>query len=200
MTVLHRVALPFINSLFITAVLFGFMYSLIDMEEPELSSSITLPAIKISNIPEEEPPTPIMERIKKPKEVELPPALPKVAKLTNDDPVGPTIWPSYNPPVVKGGGNLPIDNQLVIAIGFPPEYPNGALTRGIEGYAVVGFSVSAAGSVFDSYILESEPKGVFDRASLKAIAKFKYRARKVNGRPVSTDGQRYMFTFKLETP
>jgi len=96
-------------------------------------------------------------RIKKPKEVELPPALPKVAKLTNDDPVGPTIWPSYNPPVVKGGGNLPIDNQLVIAIGFPPEYPNGALTRGIEGYAVVGFSVSAAGSVFDSYILESEP-------------------------------------------
>jgi len=198
--VLHRVALPFINSLFITAVLFGFMYSLIYMEEPELLSSTTLPAIKISNIPDEVPLDPIVGRIQKPKEVELPPELPKAAKLTHDRAVAPTIWPVYSPPVVKGRGNLPIDNQLVIAIGFPPEYPNRALTRGIEGYAVVGFSVSAAGSVFDPYILESEPKGVFDRASLKAIAKFKYRARKVNGRPVSTDGQRYMFTFKLETP
>jgi len=192
MMVLHRVALPFINSLFITAVLFGFMYSLIYMEEPELLSSTTLPAIKISNIPDEVPLDPIVIRPA--------PELPKAAKLTHDRAVAPTIWPVYSPPVVKGRGNLPIDNQLVIAIGFPPEYPNRALTRGIEGYAVVGFSVSAAGSVFDPYILESEPKGVFDRASLKAIAKFKYRARKVNGRPVSTDGQRYMFTFKLETP
>ncbi len=88
--------------------------------------------------------------------------------------------------------------ERVIAIAFPPEYPGLALRRGIQGYAVVGFSVSAAGSVVDPTILESEPNGVFDRASIKAISKFKYKARMVNGRPVSTNGQRYMFTYKLD--
>jgi protein TonB len=81
---------------------------------------------------------------------------------------------------------------------FPPEYPARALSDGIEGYAIVGFSVSAAGSVTDPTILESEPSSVFDRSSLKAISKFKYKVRKVNGRAVITDGQRYMFTFKLD--
>jgi len=200
MMVLHRVALPFINSLFITAVLFGFMYSLIYMEEPELLSSTTLPAIKISNIPDEVPLDPIVIRPEPPIIVDPAPDLPKFVDLIDAGEIEKVKWTDYKLPKSGPANALPIDNQLIIAIGFPPEYPNRALTRGIEGYAVVGFSVSAAGSVFDPYILESEPKGVFDRASLKAIAKFKYRARKVNGRPVSTDGQRYMFTFKLETP
>jgi protein TonB len=104
----------------------------------------------------------------------------------------------FQPTAAVGGPVLTIDNQLVIAIGFPPEYPNRALMRGIEGYAIVGFSVSAVGSVVAPYIVESEPNTVFDRSSLKAISKFKYKARMVNGRAVSTDGQRYMFTFKLD--
>jgi len=93
---------------------------------------------------------------------------------------------------------VPTDNQLVIALGFPPEYPNRAIQRKIEGFVVVGFSVSAAGEVFDAYIREAEPKGVFERSALKAISKFKYRARSEGGKPLATAGQRYMFTYKLE--
>ncbi len=195
---LRRVALPLVNSFFITAVLFVFMYSLIHMDDPELSSSTVLPPIKLSNIPEEIPPKPLVSRLEKPKEVELPPEVDRVIEIADTGKIDVVINGGYQPPKFRGGNDLPIDNQLVIAIGFPPEYPNRLLERGIEGYAIVGFSVSAAGSVVDPYILESEPKGVFDRASLKAIRKFKYKARKVNGRPVSTDGQRYMFTFKID--
>jgi len=174
------------------------MYSLIHMDDPELSSSRVLPPIKLSNIPEEIPPKPLVNRLEKPKEVELPPVMDRVIEIVDTGKIDVAITAGYQPPKFKGGNDLPIDNQLVIAIGFPPEYPNRLLERGIEGYAIVGFSVSAAGSVVDPYIVESEPKGVFDRASLKAISKFKYKARKVNGRPVSTDGQRYMFTFKID--
>lgn len=198
MLVLHRVALPFVNSLFITAVLFGLMYSLIHMEEPELLGSTILPPIKISNIPEETPVSPIVVKPKAPEIVDLPPELVRTIDIIDSGEIEQVDLGEYKLPVHGPGDSLPIDNQLVVAIGFPPEYPNRAMSRGIEGYAVVGFSVSAAGAVFDPHILEAQPKGYFERASLKAITKFKYRARKVNGRPVATDGQRYMFTYELD--
>lgn len=174
------------------------MYSLIQLDEPELLSNTVLPQIKLSNIPEETPPDPIVAPVKPPIEVEPQPERFATLDIIDTGPIEGVIGGTYEPPKFTGEGGLPIDNQLVIAIGFPPEYPRRALERGIEGYAVVGFSVSAAGSVYDGHILESDPKGVFEKASLKAISKFKYKARKVNGRPVSTDGQRYMFTFKLD--
>jgi protein TonB len=198
MPVLHRIALPVVNSLFITAALFVFMYSLIYMKEPELSPATLLPKIAFTHIPDEQPPEFIVVRPTPPKEVEPAPEVP----ITNDPfqliDDSPTAWQPYEPPTFERGSGAPTDNQLVIAIGFPPEYPSRALARGVEGFAVVGFSVSASGSVYDAYILESEPNTLFDRSSLKAINKFKYKPRKEGGRAVSTTGQRYMFTYKLD--
>ncbi|MFQ3243697.1 MAG: protein TonB [Arenicella sp.] len=198
MQVLRRVALPLVNSFIITAALFALMYSLIHMEEPELSLSSTLPVIKLSNIPEEEADIPIVKRVDPPIEVEPAPLISKTVEIFDIGEIHTDFGDYYQPAAIVGGPLVPVDNQLVIAIGFPPEYPNRALMRGIEGYAIVSFSVSAVGSVVAPYIVESEPSTVFDRSSLKAISKFKYKARMVNGRAVSTDGQRYMFTFKLD--
>jgi protein TonB len=198
MQVLRRVALPLVNSFIITAALFAMMYSLIHMEEPELSARPTLPVIKLSNIPDDEPNIPIVKQVEPPIEVELAPIISKAVEIFDIGDIETDLGGYYEPTTTFGGIAAPMDNQLVIAIGFPPEYPSRALMRGIEGYAIVGFSVSAAGSVVAPYILESQPNELFDRSSLKAISKFKYKARRVNGRAVSTDGQRYMFTFKLD--
>ena len=198
MQVLRRVALPLVNSFIITAALFALMYSLIHMEEPELSLSSTLPVIKLSIIPDEETNIPIVKRVDPPIEVEPAPLISKDVEIFDIGEIETDFGGYYEPVAVLDGLAVPTDNQLVIAIGFPPEYPTRALMRGIEGYAIVGFSVSAAGSVVAPYILESEPNTVFDRSSLKAISKFKYKARMVNGRAVSTDGQRHMFIFKLD--
>lgn len=198
MSAIRRVTLPLANSLLISAVLFMAMYSLIRIQDPELKSVKALPPIQLNYIVEEEPPKIMFERLPKPKEIQ---ATPPVERLIDDFEVGqinPVFGPEFTPDRQKHGGNLPLDNQLVIAIGFPPEYPPRAITRGIEGYAVVGFNVSAAGSVVNPFIIESEPQGVFDRSALKAISKFKYKARTVNGRAVATDGQRYMFTYQLD--
>jgi protein TonB len=157
-----------------------------------------LPVIKLSNIPEEEADIPIVKRVDPPIEVEPAPLISEAVEIFDIGEIETDFGDYYQPTAVVGGPLIPVDNQLVIAIGFPPEYPNRALMRGIEGYAIVGFSVSAAGSVVAPYIVESEPNTGFDRSSLKAISKFKYKARMVNGRAVSTDGQRYMFTFKLD--
>ena len=198
MMVLRRIALPLINSFVITAALFGVMYSLIYMKEPEVTNSFVMPAVEFTKIPEDTPLRPIVPRVEPPTEVELPPSTLTDPEVFEIEKIGSSPWVPYEVTKLDPSVGVPMDNQLVIAIGFPPEYPSGALRRGVEGWAVVGFSVSAAGSVYDSYILESEPKSVFDQASIKAINRFKYKARQVDGRPVSTSGQRYMFTFKIE--
>lgn len=198
MMVLRRTALPFVNAVMITLALFAIMYSLIYMDEPELATRPSFPKIVFNHVPEDTPVIPLVAKVERPEEVEPQPEILIVDDTYELTELDPSNWTPYELPKFEGGNNLPIDNQLVIALGFPPEYPRGPLQRNIEGYAVVGFSVSAAGAVYDEHIIESEPGSAFDRSSLKAIAKFKYKARKVNGRPVSTAGQRYMFTYKLD--
>jgi len=197
MSVLHRIVLPLVNSFIVTAALFGFMYSLIYVKEPELSVSKNFPVINFAYLPKEEdlqiitskpePPELMIERPESFRVVELDPAI-----IESEEWADRKFTPSEKLSL------LPADNQLIIAIGFPPEYPSRAIARKIEGFAVVGFSVSAAGEVYDAYIQEAQPKGIFEKSALKAISKFKYRARTVGGKPVSTQGQRYMFTYKLE--
>lgn len=198
MMVLRRTALPIVNAIMITLALFAMMYSLIYMDDPELAMRPSFPKIVFNHVPEDTPPTIMVARVERPEEVKPQPPVPVIDEKFEVANVDIEEWATYKPQKIKGGDSLPIDNQLVIALGFPPEYPRGPLQRGVEGYAVVGFSVNAAGAVYDQFIIESEPGTAFDRASLKAISKFKYKARKVNGRAVSTNGQRYMFTFKID--
>ena len=198
MMVLHRIALPFINALFITALLFVFMYSLIDIGDPELRKPFSMPQVSFVHVPKEETLEVMVPKAPEPKLVKELPNLPIFESKYEIDEIKETPWIEYERGAINGDNLLPQDRQLVIAFGFPPEYPRGALTRGIEGYAIVGFSVNKAGSVFDPYIIESEPKSVFDRSALKGIMKFKYKARMVDGHPVVTDGQQYRFTYEIE--
>jgi protein TonB len=196
--VLHRIALPFINACFITALLFVFMYSLIDIGDPELRKPFSMPQVSFVHVQPEEDLKIIIPKEPAPKLVDALPVSPSfVPDIQFDDIDGPK-WTEYIRDPIEGGSLLPSDRQLVIALGFPPEYPQSALRREIEGYAIVGFSVSKSGSVINPYIIESQPKGVFDRSALKGILKFKYKARMVDGHPVVTDGQQYQFTYQLD--
>ncbi|RBP48936.1 energy transducer TonB [Arenicella xantha] len=198
MQVLRRITLPFINASLITAGLFLLMYSLVHMEEPELLKAMPSPLFTFANVPEDDNVIITIPKPPEPKLVEPLPDLPAhpVAEITDEG--LPAQWTEYSPPTVEGSQLAIADGQLTLVLGYPPVYPNGALTRNIEGFAVVGFSVSQAGEVFDAYILESEPAGVFDRSALQAISKFRYRARNVNGKPVASDGQRYMFSYEID--
>lgn len=55
-----------------------------------------------------------------------------------------------------------------------PEYPRGAERRGVEGYAVVEYTVAPDGSVTDATVVEADPAGVFDRAVIRAIEGWSY--------------------------
>jgi len=199
MMVLRRTALPLINAVVITLILFAMMYSLIYVADPQLQTKPSFPKIAFNYVEEDPSVNVIVAKLNKPEEVApQPDVIVTEDTFEFEDLDGGDTFTVYTPTKYSGTNSLPIDNQLVIALGFPPEYPRGQLQRNVEGYAVVGFSVNAAGAVYDEYIIESEPGTAFDRSSLKAISKFKYKARVVDGRAVNTTGQRYMFSYKID--
>ena len=73
-----------------------------------------------------------------------------------------------------------------------PEYPRGAERRGIEGYAVVEYTVNADGRVENATVVEANPEGVFDRAVLRAIEGWPYAPA-----AAATEGMQQRFDFNL---
>lgn len=66
----------------------------------------------------------------------------------------------------------------------PPEYPQSALSHGVAGSVLLSFTVDAKGATRDVQVLQSTPSGVFDRAAVSAVKRWKYAPVMVNGAAV----------------
>jgi periplasmic protein TonB len=89
------------------------------------------------------------------------------------------------------------DGDLLPIVRVAPMFPPRAAARGIEGYVVVEYTVTRAGSVTDIVVVESS-NSIFERPALEAAGKFRYRPRVVDGQPVAVQGVRTMMSFVLE--
>lgn len=90
------------------------------------------------------------------------------------------------------------DRGVAPLVRVNPEYPRRALERGIEGWVHVRFTITAAGTVKDLVVVDSEPKGVFDEAASKAVLRWRYNPRVENGVAVERVGEQTLIRFKLE--
>ncbi len=99
---------------------------------------------------------------------------------------------------VSGLGLVASDGDYLPIVKIAPMYPPVAQSRGIEGYCLVEYTVTTAGTVKDVTVVEADPKGIFDKVSISAALKFKYRPRVVNGEPIEVRGVRNMFRYNLE--
>jgi TonB family protein len=78
-----------------------------------------------------------------------------------------------------------------------PEYPRQALRNGQEGVVDVEVRVNPDGTVADAQVIRSDPPGVFDEAALRAIRKWKFKPKVVDGKPVEATGsQRIEFRMR----
>ncbi len=132
---------------------------------------------------------------------ELPPELPP-QDLDNIDPSAPTI--NIAPPPAStnidiggpGGMNIAEGDYLPI-VRVAPIYPARALSRGVEGYVDMSFTVTATGTVKDP-IVEYSTSSLFERAATRAVLKFKYKPRVVDGVPVEVVGVKTRISFRIE--
>ena len=90
------------------------------------------------------------------------------------------------------------DRDVIPLVRINPDYPPRAQTRGIEGYVIVQFTITATGTVKDAIVVEAQPKGMFDDAALKAIARWRYNPKVDAGVAVERVGIRTRLTFQLE--
>ena len=138
---------------------------------------------------------------KPPPPPEVPPEAPP-QEMDSVDPDAPTI--SVAPPTVAaetniggpGGMNIAEGDYLPI-VRVAPVYPARALSRGLEGYVDMSFTVTTTGTVKDPIVVFST-SSLFERAATRAVLKFKYKPRVVDGVPVEVPGVKTRITFKIE--
>ena len=90
------------------------------------------------------------------------------------------------------------DGEYLPIVKVAPIYPRRAQTRGISGYCIVEYTVTKTGSIRDPKPVDCQPSGIFERASVKAATKFKYKPRVVDGEPIEVAGVQNKFTYELE--
>ncbi|MDK2777677.1 MAG: energy transducer TonB [Pseudomonadota bacterium] len=90
------------------------------------------------------------------------------------------------------------DGEYLPIVKVAPTYPRRAAQRGIEGYVVVEFTVTTLGTVIDPHVIEADPPGIFDRAAMQAVTKFKYKPKMENGKPLEVKGVRNIIRFELD--
>lgn len=112
--------------------------------------------------------------------------------------------PQFDTQIAINIGGFTGDGDMMPIVRVSPEYPTTASSRGIEGYCEVELTVTAAGTTSDVRIVEGgcatsegRPTSVFNRASVRAAERFKYRPKVVDGEPVDVAGVRFRFTYQL---
>lgn len=139
------------------------------------------------------------QKPEKPPEPEVPPEMPEPQNSNQFDNsmavsvTAPTTNVNLN---VSGVGFGVSDGEYLPIVKVAPVYPSRALSRGLEGYVIVEFTVTQAGAVKDVFVVEST-SSLFERAAVEAAYKFKYKPRVIDGIAVEVPGVRNKITFEI---
>ena len=98
----------------------------------------------------------------------------------------------------RAGAASGADRDVVPLVRIEPDYPARAAQRGIEGYVVVEFTITPAGTIKNARVIRAEPHGVFDSSALAAVSRWKYNPKIENGTAVARNGVRVKLNFQLE--
>ena len=150
--------------------------------------------------PPEDPPK-IIEKPRKPPEPDEPPPLPE-PKIGGPENGTRIEVPGPNPPMGDGfGSDLGDfglgDGDFLPIFKVDANYPGPARSRGLEGHCDLEFSITPLGTTADVRTIECT-NSVFERASIQALLKFKYKPRIVNGTAITVTGLRHRITFRLQ--
>ena len=136
-----------------------------------------------------------------------PPEPPKapVAEPESTDTVGSI---GFNLPSVDVGGAstglgdpssaMMRDGDATPIVRIEPKYPVQAARDGLQGWVKMRFTILEDGSVGDVTVVEAEPKRVFDREAIRALKRWKYSPKVVDGKAVQQPGIMVQLDFSLD--
>ncbi|WP_250461120.1 energy transducer TonB [Microbulbifer litoralis] len=183
----------------ITLLLLAVMTRLIatDYEEPTANpypkvQSVVMPTVE-----------PTVRKSEPPVRPDTPPPQPVTTRI--DPSVEPVEVPTVvAPPYSDGPGFDPsiVSRAPVPIFKTAPQYPRVALRRGLEGYVVVEFTITANGSVRDAraiagYDSAGQPTEIFNRSAVAAVERFKYQPQLEDGVAVERTGVRNRIRYRM---
>jgi protein TonB len=80
-----------------------------------------------------------------------------------------------------------ISMNLIPLVRIPPLYPQRAKQANQEGYVKLLFTITRQGLVRNVKVVDAEPEGLFDRAAVNAIRKWKFKPRIIDNTPVERE-------------
>ena len=204
-----------ISALFAVGVTFGlflFMFKLISSggnnnDELEAIAGIHFGPVDIPDdvltknrrIPKKPPP---------PKNPPPPPQM-QVSKMNQTVQNMPTLdIPNLDVPVTGGEGmyignfasiDKTEEGDIIPIVVIRPMYPREAAMKGQEGWVKVEFTITAIGTVKDARVIDSNPPRVFNREAIRAILKWKFKPRVVDGVAVDRTATQ-IIDFNLDQP
>lgn len=136
----------------------------------------------------------------KPQEQDEPPP-PPIARTKPQNPNNENTFSTDIPTWDKSGDGRTIldpgNSRATPIVRIPPEYPQRQLTTNTEGWVMVEFTITISGSVDDVRVVEAEPERVFNNATIRAIQRWKYQPKMVNGKPVPQLNMREVIRFQI---
>jgi protein TonB len=186
----------------VTFGLFWAMQALIGasgkLQEGTSAPTIEFVRLKRDTAPEmkkREPP-----KREKPEQQPPPPEMDLAKNMNPSDAVG-EIMPMVDTEVElekatslgAGGG----DTDVVPLVRVDPQYPPKARQRRIEGWVDIEFTIGPAGTVENPKVIGANPASVFERSALRAVRRWRYNPKVVDGVAVERHGVRVRIRFEL---
>lgn len=183
----------------VTTLVLLLMQSLIESDENPVEAEKPAPPLSFVRLLDDDPIDVRRDPPSPPPEPDQPPPPPRMT--LHGDP-GPQTIAVFTPPEPEtptgpGGAGMSEGEALPI-VKVRPVYPRNAISRGIEGHVLVQFTIDTVGRVTDVEVLEASPRGVFERAAVQAVERFRYKPRVVNGQPTPVRVQ-HRLTFELDS-
>jgi len=188
----------------VTAGLFWTMQYLIETADRELNEGGSTNLVDFVRLKRDESIQRRQLKPEKPPPPDAPPPQPPTPQLDNLNPSAEKIAISAAPVEtdieMSGGFSLGVgEGDYLPIVKVAPIYPQRALSRGVEGYCVVQYTVTKQGTIRDPFVIEDQcTSSLFHRASIQAALKFKYKPRVIDGQAVEVPGVQNKFTYEIE--
>jgi protein TonB len=189
-----RIFIAALAALAVTFGLFLFMYKLISLGGDKRADLGAIAGIHFGPV---EIPDEIMTKSrrkpKKPPPPKDPPPPPKMKIEKMDQRVQnmPRMnLPDLDLPLVGGEGmflgnfqqvDQSAEGDIIPVVVIRPMYPRDAAMTGTEGWVKIEFTITEVGTVKNPRVIDSKPARIFNREAIRAILKWPFKPRVVNG-------------------
>lgn len=198
-----RMGVGLVLGVCVTAGLFWLMQYMIETADRSLNEDAMTNIVDFVRLERDEEVERRQRKPEKPPEPEEPPPEPPAPRMDNLNPSAETIAVSAPPAEtdieMSGGFSLGVgEGDYLPIVKVAPIYPQRALSRGLEGFCVVQYTVTRNGTIKDPFVVEDQcSSSMFHRASVEAALKFKYKPRVIDGSAVEVPGVQNKFTYEI---